>query len=57
MDRAIALCTACGGEADPSATERTVVLVIEVPWPYVGSEAFSSGAISERTMRRLHGPV
>jgi very-short-patch-repair endonuclease len=57
MDRAIALWTACGGEADPSVTERTVVLVIEVPWPYVGSEALSSGVISERTMRRLHRPV
>ena len=29
----------------------------EVPWPFVGSEALSSGAISERAMRRLYAPL
>ncbi|KUI22908.1 hypothetical protein AU193_09790 [Mycobacterium sp. GA-1285] len=29
----------------------------ELPWPFVGSEALSTGAISERAMRRLYAPL
>ncbi len=29
----------------------------ELPWPFVGAEALSTGIISERTMRRLYRPV
>ncbi len=29
----------------------------EPPWPFVGSEALSAGAISERRMRRLYTPL
>ncbi|OBK79667.1 hypothetical protein [Mycobacterium sp. 1164985.4] len=29
----------------------------EPPWPFIGSEALSAGAISERAMRRLYAPL
>ncbi|KUI41103.1 hypothetical protein AU197_00670 [Mycobacterium sp. IS-1590] len=29
----------------------------DLPWPFVGSEALATGAISERAMRRLYAPM
>lgn len=29
----------------------------DLPWPFVGSEALATGAISERAMRRLYAPI